>query len=81
MVKRYWKETGQVPSEVGEHPDGDYVKFADYDAAQARIRELEAENERLLSLTIRWSKSCTGRHGSQSQCVESCSANDRGDKP
>lgn len=40
----------------------------------ARIRELEAENELLLSLVCQWSESCTGRHGSQVQCVESCSS-------
>jgi hypothetical protein len=38
---------------------------------RARIRELETENERLLSLCQTWSESCTGRHGSQTQCVTS----------
>lgn len=40
----------------------------------ARIRELEAENEQLMSLCQRWSEHCTGRHGSQTQCVEILSA-------
>lgn len=35
----------------------------------ARIAQLEAENGRLLSLVCQWSENCTGRHGSQMQCV------------
>jgi len=42
-----------------------------YEAALARIRTLEAENERLLSLCQTWSERCTGRHGSQMQCTAS----------
>jgi len=33
------------------------------------VAALEAENERLLSQVCQWSESCTGRHGSQEQCV------------
>lgn len=47
------------------------LKSSIYADACARIRELEVENERLLSLVCQWSESCTGRHGSQMQCVES----------
>jgi hypothetical protein len=46
---------------------------------KSRIRELEAENERLLSLVCQWSESCTGRNGSQAQCVEATA--DRGAEP
>ena len=37
-VKRYWKETGQVPREFGEHPEGDYVPFADFDRVAADLK-------------------------------------------
>lgn len=38
-IKRYWKETGQVPSEVGENSEGDYVR---YDELVAEVREWAA---------------------------------------
>lgn len=56
-----------------EHLDEHYECEREVAERDQRIRELEAENERLLSLVRQWSESCTGRHGSQSQCVESCS--------
>jgi hypothetical protein len=34
-----------------------------------RIAQLEAENERLMSQVCQWSEACTGRNGSQMQCV------------
>ena len=46
-VKRYWKDTGEVPREVGEHPEGDYVPHSEWLAAQRTIRELEAERDAL----------------------------------
>lgn len=35
----------------------------------ALCERYEADNERLLSLCQRWSEGCTGRHGSQQQCI------------
>lgn len=46
-----------------------YVKASHALQMAARIVDLEAENEKLLSLCQTWSESCTGRHGSQMQCV------------
>jgi hypothetical protein len=43
--------------------------ITDADCPHCRIRELEAENERLMSLCQRWSEACTGCNGSQQQCV------------
>jgi len=74
-----------VWDEEGNQEDGmELVSASDYDAVRAerdaidadhakllrKYRELEADNERLLSLVCQWSESCTGRHGSQMQCVE-----------
>jgi len=58
--------------------DENWVMHQRVVTAETRIAELEAENERLLSLVCQWSENCTGRHGSQSQCVEAGSALDRG---
>lgn len=40
-VKRYWKDTGQVPSEVGEHSEGDYIRYEDYLALENRSLALD----------------------------------------
>ena len=66
-VEVLWKQAESRAERLRE--SGDKV----IESKNDRIRELEAENERLLSLCQRWSESCTGRHGSQTQCVESCS--------
>jgi len=41
-VKRYWKDTGQVPSEVGENPQGDYVRYKEFAEVVTRSEALEA---------------------------------------
>jgi hypothetical protein len=46
------------------------IPVSEYVAKLKRMDALETENERLMSLCQQWSESCTGRHGSQSQCVE-----------
>lgn len=40
-VKRYWKDTGQVSSEVGEHSEGDYIRYEDYVALENRSMALD----------------------------------------
>ena len=45
-VRRFWKQTGQVPVEVGEHPDGDFVLWSDHLAAVQRLSEQLAAAKR-----------------------------------
>jgi hypothetical protein len=58
-------------NQVQFKPDenGHWVRSDAATTLEFRIAALEAENERLLSLSQRWSEGCTGRHGSQEQCV------------
>lgn len=43
-VKRYWKETGQVLSTVGENPEGDYVRYEDYARLSDALKAIELKS-------------------------------------